>query len=133
MGKESIFETIFLRLQFRGATNSQLSLLPPRAFILQWRPGLAAHFIIALRMVCRTIVRIMTRITEHHGRQQQLDWERSQYRAAQVSYRLERVRFVARLTLLSISWWAQYRRRRCCNSERMVMRGEACCYCYHPC
>ncbi len=50
---------------------------------------------------------------QHHGRQQQLDWERSQYRAAQVSYRLERVRFVARLTLLSISWWAQYRRRRC--------------------
>ena len=35
-----------------------------------------------------------------------------QSRAAQVSYRLERIKFVARLALLSISWWAQQHRRR---------------------
>lgn len=39
------------------------------------------------------------------------EWEIGNCRAAQVSYRLERVRFAARLALLSISWWAQYRRR----------------------
>jgi len=33
-------------------------------------------------------------------------------RAAQVSYKLERIKFIARLTLLSISWWAQQHRRR---------------------
>jgi len=35
-----------------------------------------------------------------------------QSRAAQVSYRLERIKFVARLALLSISWYAQQHRRR---------------------
>ena len=35
-----------------------------------------------------------------------------QARAAQVSYRLERIKFVARLALLSISWWAQQQRSR---------------------
>ena len=34
------------------------------------------------------------------------------YHAARVSYRLERVKFVARLALLSISWWARQNRRR---------------------
>ncbi len=41
----------------------------------------------------------------------QLDWELSQFRAAQVSYTLERVRFAARLALLSFSCWAQHRRK----------------------
>ncbi|KAL9183156.1 hypothetical protein ACHAXT_004943 [Thalassiosira profunda] len=39
-----------------------------------------------------------------------LEWEGRQCRAAQVSYRLERMKFVSRLALLSISWWAQYQR-----------------------
>lgn len=39
------------------------------------------------------------------------EWEASQSRAARVSYRLERVRFLSRLALLSTSWWAQHRRR----------------------
>lgn len=34
------------------------------------------------------------------------------YHAARVSYRLERVKFVARLALLSISWWARQNRHR---------------------
>jgi len=45
------------------------------------------------------------------------EWESRQCRAAQVSYRLERVRFLARLALLSISWWAQRHRRRRCSGE----------------
>jgi len=45
------------------------------------------------------------------------EWEGRQCRAAQVSYRLERVRFLARLALLSISWWGQRHRRRQCTRE----------------
>jgi len=43
------------------------------------------------------------------------EWEARQCRTAGVSYRLERVRFLVRLALVSISWWAQYRRR--CSRE----------------
>ncbi|KAL3816726.1 hypothetical protein ACHAXA_002212 [Cyclostephanos tholiformis] len=54
------------------------------------------------------------------------------WRAARASHRLERVRFVARFALLSISWWAQIRRRRVrtmtndegCDSRRRRREGE---------
>ena len=42
----------------------------------------------------------------------QSDWEARQSRAANVSCRLERIKFLSRLALLSISWWAQYERRK---------------------
>eukprot|EP01082_Thalassiosira_pseudonana_P005767 g5557.t1 g5557 contig2:782132-784099(-) len=43
--------------------------------------------------------------------------ESRQRSAAEISYRLERVRFLGRLALLSISWWASYRQRCLRDSE----------------
>ena len=40
-----------------------------------------------------------------------LQWEIRQGRAAGLSHRVERIRFVTRLALLSISWWARHQRR----------------------
>lgn len=39
-----------------------------------------------------------------------LQWERRQSRAADLSYWVERIRFVSRLALMSISWWARHNR-----------------------
>ena len=49
--------------------------------------------------------------TDSSPRSRRMQWESRQSRAADLSYRVERIRFVARLALLSISWWARYRRK----------------------
>ena len=46
------------------------------------------------------------------------------YHAARVSYRLERVKFVARLALLSISWWARQNRHRKNTNDTHENDGE---------
>ena len=48
----------------------------------------------------------------HKYRGENDDWERRKYRAALVSYRLERIRFMGRMCLLVISWWARLQRKR---------------------
>ena len=47
---------------------------------------------------------------------------KQQFRTAQVSYRLERIKFVVRLALLSISWWArqQNHQRRNITNEKNI-------------
>jgi len=46
-----------------------------------------------------------------------VQWERRQSRAADLSYSVEKIRFISRLTLLSISWWTQYRRKQLLRLE----------------
>ena len=48
-----------------------------------------------------------------------LNWETRQSRAAELSYGVERIRFVSRLALLSISWWAR-RNREQNNKEKVA-------------
>ena len=48
-----------------------------------------------------------------------LQWQIRQRRAADLSYGVEKIRFVARLALLSISWWARHQRRQS-NKEKAV-------------
>ena len=69
--------------------------------------------------------------TDVSPQKRRLEWEASQGRAAQVSYRLERVRFLARMALLSISWWARHRRKRFnkddeddCNTKHQSLENE---------
>uniref|UniRef100_A0A6U3Z7I2 Peroxisomal membrane protein PEX16 n=1 Tax=Skeletonema marinoi TaxID=267567 RepID=A0A6U3Z7I2_9STRA len=47
--------------------------------------------------------------TNHHHRD---DWDGRRHKAAIVTYRLERVRFMGRMCLLVISWWARLQRKR---------------------
>jgi len=110
MGKESISDTIFLRLNsavplIRTILTATTCIYPALEAwsrrSLHYRPSYGMS-----RMLHHDA-------TDQQGRQR--DCEISQCRAARVSYRLERVRFEARLALLSISWWAQYRRR--CSTE----------------
>ena len=48
----------------------------------------------------------------HNNNNRENDWEARRYRAALVSYKLERVRFMGRICLLVISWWAKLQRKR---------------------
>lgn len=50
--------------------------------------------------------------TDVSPRSRRLQWESRQSNAANLSYWVERIRFVSRLTLLAISWWARHRRQR---------------------
>jgi hypothetical protein len=50
---------------------------------------------------------------DHHERREEMELiGGGKARAAYMSYQLERVKFVARMTLLAISWWTQHQRRR---------------------
>ena len=49
---------------------------------------------------------------DDHERREEMELIGGKARAAYVSYQLERVKFVARMTLLAISWWTQRQRRR---------------------
>lgn len=49
--------------------------------------------------------------TDLSPRTRRLQWEKRQSRAANLSYSVERIRFVSRLALLSISWWTRCRRK----------------------
>lgn len=111
MGKESISDTIFLRLS--SAVPLIRTILTATTCIY---PAMEAW---SRRSLHSRPSYGMSRMLHHDTTDQQgrqRDWEKSQCRAAQLSYRLERVRFVARLALLSFSWWAQYRRR--CSTEK---------------
>ncbi|KAK1735821.1 hypothetical protein QTG54_013527 [Skeletonema marinoi] len=50
--------------------------------------------------------------TNHHHRIENDDWDGRRHKAAIVTYRLERVRFMGRMCLLVISWWARLQRKR---------------------
>ena len=50
--------------------------------------------------------------TINHHQNIENDWDRRRHRAAVASYRLERVRFMGRMCLLVISWWARVQRQR---------------------
>jgi len=98
----------------------------------KWKKGVSLSDSILLRLnravpILRTILTATTciypameawsrRSTIHSSRSLLYNGENNsiirQSRAAQASYRLERIKFVARLALLSISWWAQQQRRR---------------------
>ncbi|KAL7522552.1 hypothetical protein ACHAWX_007248 [Stephanocyclus meneghinianus] len=55
--------------------------------------------------------------TDPSPRTRRLQWERRESRAADLSYRVEKIRFVSRLALLSISWWARFRRKSLYSSD----------------
>lgn len=56
--------------------------------------------------------KVLATTTDLSPQRRRQEWEARQRRTATVSHRLERVKFLARLALLSISWWAQQQRRK---------------------
>ena len=62
-----------------------------------------------------------SRLIDNNGEEEAA---RRYYSSARVSYRLERVKFVARLALLSISWWARRNRHRKNKDDTHENDGE---------
>ncbi|KAL3805320.1 hypothetical protein HJC23_009027 [Cyclotella cryptica] len=55
--------------------------------------------------------------TDPSPRTRRLQWKIRESRAADLSYRIEKIRFVSRLALLSIAWWTRFRCKSLYNSE----------------
>eukprot|EP00984_Skeletonema_dohrnii_P008651 scaffold3211_cov91-Skeletonema_dohrnii-CCMP3373.AAC.4 len=61
----------------------------------------------------------------HHHRIENDDWDNGRrHRAAIVTYRLERVRFMGRMCLLVISWWARLQRKRQQQQQQQSQKKE---------
>ena len=62
--------------------------------------------------------------TDLSPKRRRREWESQMRSAAQMSYRLQRVRFVARLTLLAVSWFIQRRRKLLQDSHEKENRNQ---------
>ena len=72
----------------------------------------------------RSTLRTTTIHNNNHHYPIENEWEQRRHRAALASYRLERVRFMGRMCLLVISWWARVQRKRQQQQQQHMKEGN---------